>query len=145
MLAGLWNDLRYRLRALFRRAAVERELESEVQFHLAMKTEQLERSIVAERTREIGVRAALGASRGRLIGQIVRHGLVLTGIGALIGLAGAALMSRGLTTLLFGVTPHDPVTFIGVIGLLGLLALLASGVPAWRVARIDPATTLRTE
>ena len=100
---------------------------------------------VAERTREIGVRSALGASRGMIVGLVVRQGLALTALGVLIGLAGAAAASRVLVSLLFGVSPLDPVTYAGVIGVLGGVALLACGVPAWRAARVDPATTLRVE
>jgi putative ABC transport system permease protein len=100
---------------------------------------------VAERTREIGVRSALGASRGRILALVVRQGLALTGLGVAIGLAGAALASRVIITMLFGVSPLDPVTYVGVIGLLGAVTVLACGVPAWRAARVDPATALRGE
>jgi ABC-type antimicrobial peptide transport system permease subunit len=100
---------------------------------------------VAERTREIGVRAALGASRGMIVGLVVRQGLALTGLGIAIGLAGAALATRAIVAMLFGVSRLDPVTYLGVIGLLAAVALIACTVPAWRAARVDPASTLRTE
>jgi len=100
---------------------------------------------VAERTREIGVRSALGASRGMIVGLVVRQGLTLTACGVLIGLMGAAAASQVLVAMLFGVSPLDPATYLGVIALLGTVALLACSVPAWRAARVDPATTLRTE
>jgi putative ABC transport system permease protein len=100
---------------------------------------------VAERTREIGVRAALGASRARIVGLVVRQGMVLTGLGVAIGLIGAAAATQAIVTLLFGVSPLDPITYVGVTALLAGVALLACGVPAWRAAQIDPAETLRLE
>jgi putative ABC transport system permease protein len=100
---------------------------------------------VAERTREIGVRSALGASRGMIVGLVVRQGLTLTACGMLIGLAGAAGASQVIVSMLFAISPLDPATYAGVITVLGGVALLACGVPAWRAARVDPATTLRTE
>jgi putative ABC transport system permease protein len=100
---------------------------------------------VAERTREIGVRAALGASRARIVGLVVSQGMALTGFGVAIGLIGAAAATQAIVTLLFGVSRLDPVTYAGMTALLGGVALVACGVPAWRAARIDPAQTLRTE
>jgi putative ABC transport system permease protein len=100
---------------------------------------------VAERTREIGVRSALGASRRDILALVVRQGMTLTGAGVAIGLAGAAGASRAIAAMLFGVSRLDPVTHIGVIGLLAAAALIACGVPAWRAARVNPATTLRAE
>jgi putative ABC transport system permease protein len=100
---------------------------------------------VAERTREIGVRSALGASRGNILSLVVRQGLTLTGLGLGIGLCGAVWASRALVTLLFGISRLDPVTHIGVVGLLAVVAAGACWVPAWRAARVDPAITLRAE
>jgi len=100
---------------------------------------------VAERTREFGVRSALGASRGRIVVGVLRHGMTLTGLGVAIGLAGAAAASQGIAALLFGVSRLDPVTYLGVVALLGLVSLIACWVPAWRAARVDPAIALRTE
>jgi predicted permease len=100
---------------------------------------------VAERTREIGVRAALGASRGDILGLVVRQGMRLTGLGVAIGLAGAAAASHWIAAMLFGVSPLDLVTYVGVIALLAIVSMLACGVPAWRAARVDPASTLRAE
>ena len=100
---------------------------------------------VAERTREIGVRSALGATRGSIVTLVLRQGLTLTGIGVVIGLAGAAAASRGIAAMLFGVSPAAPVTYLGVIALLGVVSVVACGVPAWRAARVDPASTLRAE
>ena len=100
---------------------------------------------VTERVREIGVRAALGASPRDIVGLIVRRGLALTGTGLLIGLVGAAVGTRAVAAMLFGVSRLDTPTYFGVAALLGGVALLASALPALRAARIDPATTLRSE
>jgi putative ABC transport system permease protein len=100
---------------------------------------------VTERMREIGVRAALGASRTDILSMVVRQGIGLTAIGALIGVAAAAGLSRVISGLLFGVSPHDPATYAGVTMVLGLVALGACLVPAMRAARIDPMETLRAE
>lgn len=100
---------------------------------------------VAERMREIGVRAALGASRGSLLILVIRQGMTLTGLGIGIGLLGAVAASQAIAAMLFGVSRLDPLTYAGVITLLGSVSLLACGVPAWRAARVDPAITLRTE
>jgi putative ABC transport system permease protein len=100
---------------------------------------------VAERTREIGVRAALGASRASLLGLMLRQGMLLTGLGAAIGLAGAAASSQVLSTMLFGISHLDPVTYLGVIVLLAGVAAIACAVPAVRAMRVDPAITLRAE
>ena len=100
---------------------------------------------VAERTREIGVRSALGASRADILRLVFRNGLTLTGFGVLIGLAGAAGASQAIAAMLFGVSPLDPITYVGVVALLGGVSVIACGVPAWRAARVDPATTLRGE
>ena len=100
---------------------------------------------VSERTREIGIRAALGASRRDILGLVVKQGMRLTGLGVVLGLAGAVLASQGLVTLLFGVSRLDPVTYMGVIALLLAVAGLACWIPASRAARVDPAITLRAE
>jgi predicted permease len=100
---------------------------------------------VAERTREIGVRSALGASRGSILALVFRQGMMLTGLGVAIGLAGAAAASQVIVTMLFGVSPLDPGTYVGVVALLGAVAALACSVPAWRAAGVDPASTLRAE
>ena len=100
---------------------------------------------VAERTREIGVRSALGASRGEIVGLVLRQGMTLTGFGVLIGLAGAAFASQAIAAMLFGVSRADPATYVGVTVLLAAVSLLACAVPAWRAARVDPSITLRAE
>ena len=100
---------------------------------------------VAERTREIGVRSALGASRTDILTLVIRQGMTLAVIGIAIGLVGAAAASRAVASLLYGVSRLDPVTYVGVIVLLGGVALGACGIPAWRAAKVDPASTLRAE
>lgn len=100
---------------------------------------------VSERTREIGVRSALGASRRSIIALVIRQGMTLTALGALIGLMGAAAASRALATMLFGVSRIDPLSYLGVIVLLAIISVIASAVPAWRAARIDPMVALRYE
>jgi ABC-type antimicrobial peptide transport system permease subunit len=100
---------------------------------------------VAERTREIGMRSALGASRANILGLVVRQGMTLTALGAVIGLAGAIAASRAIGAMLFGVSRLDPITYVSVIGLLAAVSVIACGLPAWRAARVDPAMTLRTD
>jgi putative ABC transport system permease protein len=100
---------------------------------------------VAERKREIGIRAALGASRGNILALVVRQGMTLVGLGVVIGLAGAAAASQAIATLLFGVSQLDPVTYLAVIALLVGVSVTACWLPAWRAAQVDPSITLRVE
>jgi len=100
---------------------------------------------VTERTREIGVRSALGASRRDILALVVRQGMALTAIGIMLGLLGAVAASQTIAALLFGVSPLDPLTYFGVIALLGAVSMIACGVPAWRAARVDPMVALRYE
>jgi putative ABC transport system permease protein len=100
---------------------------------------------VTERTREIGVRSALGASSRDILALVLRQGLRLTGVGVVLGLALAWAASRSLAALLFELTPLDPATYGGVVVLLLGVAGLACWGPAWRAVRLDPATTLRVE
>ncbi len=100
---------------------------------------------VSQRTQEIGVRVALGAQRADVLRLIVGHGVLLGGIGIAIGLAGALGVTRFLRTMLFGVSPFDPLSFIGVSLTLTAIALLASYIPARRAARVDPVEALRYE
>jgi putative ABC transport system permease protein len=100
---------------------------------------------VAERTREIGVRSALGASRGSILRLVLGEGMLLTGFGIALGLAGALAASQALVTLLFGISPLDPLTYLGVIALMMAVSVIACWTPAWRAVRLDPATTLRAE
>lgn len=99
---------------------------------------------VAERRTEMGVRAALGATRRTLLRLVIGRGLALTGIGIAIGLLGAALTARFLGALLYGVSQGDPVTYAGVAALLVGVAVLACGVPALRAATADPLDALRS-
>jgi len=100
---------------------------------------------VSQRTQEIGVRVALGAQRGDVLRLIVGHGALLGGIGIVIGLGGALGVTRFLRTMLFGVSPFDPASFIGVAAVLTTIALLASYIPARRAAKVDPVEALRYE
>ncbi len=100
---------------------------------------------VAQRTKEFGVRMALGAQRGDVLGIVLRRGMLLTLIGVVIGLGGAFVLTRSLSTLLFGVTPTDPMTFVAVSILLALIAFLASYIPARRATNVDPMLALRYE
>ncbi len=100
---------------------------------------------VTERTREIGIRAALGASRSAILALVVRQGMRLSVVGVVIGLVGAVAASRALITLLFGISQLDAVTYIGVILLLLGVSAVACWVPAWRAAQVDPSITLRAE
>jgi putative ABC transport system permease protein len=98
---------------------------------------------VSQRTQEIGVRVALGAQRADVMRLIVGHGALLGGIGIAIGLVGALAVTRSLRTMLFGISPFDPVSFVGVSLLLTAIALLASYIPARRAAKVDPVEALR--
>jgi putative ABC transport system permease protein len=100
---------------------------------------------VAERTREIGVRAALGATRRDIVRLVLRQGMTMTAIGAAAGIAVAAGASRVIAGLLFATSRLDPATYIAVTAALAGVALLACWVPAERAARVDPAKTLRAE
>src|SRR5688572_22402090 len=101
--------------------------------------------LVGERTKDIGIRIALGARLARITGSVIAGGLAMVAIGAAIGIAGSLLLLRSLGTLLFGVTPYDVPTYATVIVLLGAIAALASYLPARRAARIEPLTALRYE
>jgi putative ABC transport system permease protein len=100
---------------------------------------------VTERMREIGVRSALGASRGSIVALVLRQGMTLTALGMAIGLTGAIVGSQAIVTLLFGVTRLDPATYAGVVALLVGVSSMACWLPAWRAARVDPSITLRAE
>ncbi|HEV8145684.1 MAG TPA: FtsX-like permease family protein, partial [Bryobacteraceae bacterium] len=101
--------------------------------------------LVSTGTRDIGIRMALGAERGAILGMIFRQGLVLTVAGIVSGLAGAFALTRLMASLLFGVSTSDAVTFSSVAVLLGAVALAASYVPAQRATRVDPMVALRDE
>ena len=100
---------------------------------------------VSQRTREIGIRMALGAERREVLGLILRQGLALTAVGMIAGLAAAFAVTRYLQNMLFGLSASDPSTLAGVSVLLGAIAILACYVPARRATRIDPIVALRYE
>lgn len=100
---------------------------------------------VGRRTKEIGIRMALGAERGRILGMVTRQGLGLTAVGLGIGVALALAASRFAVSLLYGVSPRDVVTFVGVPLILGMSGLAASVIPARRAAKLDPMVALRYE
>jgi len=116
---------------------------SAVFFTMLLVTANTMAQSVRERTNEIGVLKTLGFSGQSILGLVLRQGLTLTGLGAVIGLAGGALASRGLVTLLFNTSRFDLATYAGVATLLVLVALLACWVPACRAARVDPTIALR--
>jgi putative ABC transport system permease protein len=101
--------------------------------------------IATQRTREIGIRMALGAAQRDVSSLFLKHGLVLSGIGIVIGIAGAAGLTRLMASMLFGVSALDWVTYLAVAVGLGGTALLASYLPAVRAARVDPSVALRFE
>jgi ABC-type antimicrobial peptide transport system permease subunit len=101
--------------------------------------------VVSQRIREIGIRTALGAEPAGLLGMFVRYGLWLAGIGAAVGLVAAAGLTRLMSSLLFGVTALDPMTYGAVSVLLIVAAVLASYLPARRAIAIDPIQALRAE
>jgi predicted lysophospholipase L1 biosynthesis ABC-type transport system permease subunit len=98
-----------------------------------------------ERTREIGIRIAVGAHPARVIVMIVRQGMKLVGVGMLIGMLGSIGVGAGLATIFFGVSAFEPVPLVGMALLLSLVAVIASYIPALRVSRHDPVSALRYE
>jgi len=100
---------------------------------------------VSQRTRELGLRTALGADQGDLVKLVVRQGVTLAAVGIVIGLGLSLAATRLVGNLLFDVNAHDPLVFAGIAALLGLAAFVASAQPAWRAARVDPTVALRSE
>jgi ABC-type antimicrobial peptide transport system permease subunit len=100
---------------------------------------------VSQRTREMGVRIALGAGRGNVLRMILSQGFRLALIGAELGLAASFVLTRLMTGLLFGVKPSDPLTFVLATAALLAVALAACWIPAHRATRVDPVVTLRYE
>jgi putative ABC transport system permease protein len=100
---------------------------------------------VSQRTREFGIRMALGARSADVLRMVASNGLKITAGGIAMGLAGAALLTRSLNSLLYGVKPADPITFVAAPALLALVALGACAMPALRASRVDPAEALRQE
>jgi putative ABC transport system permease protein len=100
---------------------------------------------ISRRLPELGVRIALGAQRRTLVAMVLRHGMVLAAAGLAVGLPCAWLLSRVLSSLLFEISPRDPMTFATVAAVLSIVALIACAIPAWRVTRVDPIVVLRME
>jgi putative ABC transport system permease protein len=101
--------------------------------------------VVSRRTAEIGLRMALGATPRHVLRMVLRQGLVLAAIGAVAGIAGAFALARVLHSLLFGVTPADPISYAAAVIAMALAVLVACGLPAWRAARVDPLVALRND
>jgi predicted permease len=101
--------------------------------------------LVSQRTREIGIRMALGARHGHVLNLVMRHAALLISVGIFLGLAWALLATRAMADMLFGVTAHDPVTFAAVVSILTLVALAACLIPVRRATRVDPMVALRYE
>jgi len=100
---------------------------------------------VSQRTKEFGVRMALGATRGSVLSLVFREGVTLVGIGLAVGLAGALALSKTLESMLFGVESRDPAVFAAVPLVLAAVAVAAMLIPAWRATRLDPVRTLGEE
>src|SRR6185437_5431449 len=100
---------------------------------------------VTERRREVGIRMALGASERGVLLMVLRQGMTLAAVGVIVGVAGAAALTRLATTLLFGVKPADPATFVAVSAFMLTVAAAASLIPARRATRVDPLVALRTD
>jgi ABC-type antimicrobial peptide transport system permease subunit len=101
--------------------------------------------MMTARRREIGVRLALGAPRGRVVALMMRQGLALIGVGIAAGLAGALALNHLIAALLFGVEPTDPATMIAVAAGVATIAALACWLPARRASRVDPNVVLRAQ
>ncbi|MEO8294929.1 MAG: ABC transporter permease [Gemmatimonadota bacterium] len=100
---------------------------------------------VLQRTREIGIRLALGAGRGKVLRMVMTEGMTLAALGAFFGIIAALALTRVLSAILYDITPSDPATYIGLTGLLGATALAAAYLPARRAARVDPVVALKSE
>lgn len=101
--------------------------------------------LVAQRTQEIGIRLALGAQRSSVLRMVIRQGVLLTVAGVVLGLAASLVVGRLVASLLYGISPLDPLTFVTVAAVLMIVSLAASLIPAWRASRLDPMVALRHE
>jgi putative ABC transport system permease protein len=99
---------------------------------------------VSQRTREIGIRVALGATRGSVLRLVVGQGIWLAVVGGGLGLVGALVATRVLGSLLYGVAPSDPVTLVSIVAVLSAAVIVASWIPARRAAGVHPVEALRT-
>jgi putative ABC transport system permease protein len=99
---------------------------------------------VARRRHELGVRMALGAERGRILQMVLRQGVGMTALGALVGIGAASALAQLMASLLFGVTPFDLLSFTAAPAVLVLVAVVATYIPARRATRVDPVETLRS-
>jgi ABC-type antimicrobial peptide transport system permease subunit len=100
---------------------------------------------VAQRTREIGIRAALGSSRGALVRLVTIEGLQLVAAGVFVGLSGGLVVTRLMEFMLYGVSPLDAITWVGASALMAAAAMLAAAIPAYRASRVDPLIAMRAE
>jgi ABC-type antimicrobial peptide transport system permease subunit len=100
---------------------------------------------VAQRTKEIGIRMALGATKGRILQNIMLRGMAPVVAGIAVGIVAALLSMKLLATMLFSIKPNDPSTLLAIAALLGLVALIGCAIPARRAVRVDPMKALRTE
>jgi ABC-type antimicrobial peptide transport system permease subunit len=100
---------------------------------------------VARRSREFGLRMALGAKPANILSLVLKQGVLLTGIGVVVGLVGALILTRLMASLLFGVTSTDAITYLGVSALLAAVAIFATYIPARRATQVDPIKALRYE
>jgi ABC-type antimicrobial peptide transport system permease subunit len=100
---------------------------------------------VRQRVKEIGVRIALGARLGDVLRLVILQGMKPTGIGLVMGVAVSLMLTRVVSNMIYGVSPRDTITYVGVSFLLGTIALMATLIPAWRATRVDPMRTLRDE
>ena len=101
--------------------------------------------VVRQRTREIGTRIALGAGSGAVVKMVLRHALLMVGIGLILGLAGSFALTRVIKSALYGVTATDPATYVGISALLLLVALVACLIPTRRAVSVHPTIALRYE
>jgi putative ABC transport system permease protein len=99
----------------------------------------------SQRTREFGVRIALGATRARVISNVLRDGMVLIAVGSVFGVAGALVVTRSLSGLLYEVSPLDALSFCAAVGALATISLCACLLPAWKASRVDPIIAIRSD